>query len=299
MTFRLADPDFDFTDIDAVMVVMPSSHFSGGTAGGRVKTEEGTIRNTSRVNNPIREKPQDPDRWGAVGAHELVHTLGLPDLYPYDSSRHERPYPPTGVWVETELGLMGLDAYLHTSENDPRLAFRVLHPNGQRTTDHVQRMQAFEMLAWGRWQLGWLKPGQIRCVTQLETETTITISPLAVAGNEPAMIAIPTSETEVIVIESRRRLGYDADQEYEWPNRARAKDLPNLLEEGVLVCTVNTSLGSGQLPIKVAGDPGNGHLEREPILTEGESTTVGDYTITVQTSGYNTDTITITKTSPP
>ena len=26
----LADPEFDFTDFDAVMVVMPSSHFSGG-----------------------------------------------------------------------------------------------------------------------------------------------------------------------------------------------------------------------------------------------------------------------------
>ena len=57
---RLADPEFDFTDFDAVMVVMPSSHFSGGTAGGRVTTDEGTIWNTSRVNSRPADEPTEP-----------------------------------------------------------------------------------------------------------------------------------------------------------------------------------------------------------------------------------------------
>ena len=153
------------------------------------------------------------------------------------------------------------------------------------------------MLAWSRWQLGWLEPHQIHCVTQLETETTITISPAALPSNEGAMIAIPVSETELIVIESRRKLGYDAGREHQWPDGAKTT-FPTLLDEGVLVYTVNASLDSGQLPLKVAGDPGNGHLENSPILTEGQSVTVGGYTITVQTSAYYTDTITITKTGP-
>ena len=168
---RLADPEFDFPDFDAVMVVMPSSHFGGGTAGGRVTTDEGTIWNTTRVNNKPRDEPGDaPDQWGSTGAHELVHNLGLADLYPYDGNRHKSPYRPAGVWVETEFGLMRLDAFFHASKNDPRLAHRVLFPNGQRQTGYTQRLEAGEMLAWSRWQLGWLEPDQIHCVTQLETE---------------------------------------------------------------------------------------------------------------------------------
>ena len=294
---RLADPEFDFTNFDAVMVVMPSSHFHNGTAGGKVTTDEGTIWNTTRVNSSPKDEPGDPQQWGYVGAHELTHNLGLADLYPYDGNRHKSPYRPAGVWVETEFGLMGLDAFFHASEDDPRLAYRVLFPNGQRQTGYTQRLEPLEMLAWSRWQLGWLEPDQIHCVTQLDTETTITISPAALPGNEGAMIGIPVSETQLIVIESRRKLGYDAGQEYQWPDGAQTT-LPRLVDEGILVYTVNASLDTGQLPIKVAGDPGNGHLENNPILTEGQSITIWGHTITVHTSTYYTDTITITKTGP-
>ncbi len=295
---RLADPEFDFTDIDAVMVVMPSFHFGGGIGGQEVTTDEGTIWNTTHVNNFPIDETREPSQWGATAAHELMHNLGLSDLYPYDAKRHKPPYPPAGVWVETQFGLMGLDGYFHAAEDDPRLSYRILFPNGQRQTGYTQRLEAAEMLAWSRWQLGWLKPEQIHCITQLETETTISISPVAFPGNEPAMVAIPISDTEVIVIESRRKLGYDAGREHRWSDGVETT-FPALPDEGVLVYTVDASLESGQLPIKVAGDPGNGHLEREPILTEGESITVGNYTITVTISAYNWDTVTITKTPSP
>ncbi len=295
---RLADSEFDFTDFDAVMLVMPSSHFGGGNAGERVSTEEGTIGRITRINNKPVDQPRAPRQWGSSGAHELVHNLGLSDLYPYAANHHRPPYPPAGVWVETEFGLMGLDAYFHASEDDPRLAYRVLFPSGRRSTGYTHRLEAAEMLAWSRWQLGWLEPDQIHCLTQLETETTITISPVAFPGNEPAMIAIPVSETEVIVIESRRKLGYDAGREHQWPDGAQTT-FPALYEEGVLVYTVNASLDSGELPLKVAGDPGNGHLDHSPILTQGQSVTIGDYTITIKTSNYYTDIITITKTGQP
>ena len=295
---RLADPEFDFTDVDSVMVVMPSTHFHGGTAGGRVPTDEGTVWNISWINNFPSDEPGDPNRWGLIGAHELVHNLGLADLYPYDANRHKPPYPPAGIWVETEFGLMGLDAYFHTPEDDRRLRYRVVFPNGQRQINYTQRLEAAEMLAWSRWQLGWLKPDQIHCVTQLETETTITISPVASPGNEGAMIAIPVSETEVIVIESRRRVGYDAGREHQWPDGATTT-FPGLPDEGILVYTVDASIESSQLPLKVAGDPGNGHLDRDPILKEGESVTVGDYHIILSFSAYLTDTVTITRIDGP
>ena len=132
---RLADPEFDFTNFDAVMVVMPSSHFGDGTTGGkRLTTDEGTIWNTTRVNSSPLNEPREPYEWGDLAAHELVHNLGLADLYPYDGNRHKSPYRPAGVWVETEFGLMGLYAFFPASEDDPRLAYRVLFPNGQRQT---------------------------------------------------------------------------------------------------------------------------------------------------------------------
>ena len=107
----LADSDLDFTGVDALMVVHPRSHFAGGsTALTRVGTEEGAVQtlfvNTFRVDGTHAGQP-----WGDVGAHELLHLLGLADLYPYDVTRHEAPSDsgnqPRAL---TEFGPMGLRA---------------------------------------------------------------------------------------------------------------------------------------------------------------------------------------------
>ena len=64
-----------------------------------------------------------------------------------------------------------------------------------------------EMLAWSRWQLGWLEPAQIRCI--VEPSATVTLTAIDQPGDGVAMIAVPVGETEVIVIESRRDRGFD------------------------------------------------------------------------------------------
>ena len=292
---RLADPEFDFTRIDAFMVVMPSSHFAGGNALGRVTTSEGTIWNTLRVNGFPLDEPVEPDQWGLTGAHELSHSLGLADLYPYDRDTFQAPPASDGQTLTyATFGLMGLRIFFPTSENDPRLSYRVLSPDGRRSIGYAQHLVRGEMLAWSRWQLGWLTPTQIHCLADLETETTITISPATLPGDDAAMIAVPVSNTQVIVIESRRKLGYDTGREHRWP-RGDQTTLPALAGEGVLVYTVNASLESGELPLTIAGDPGTGVLPAYPLLTEGQSVTIGDYTIKVQSATLNTDTITITK----
>ncbi len=147
------------------------------------------------------------------------------------------------------------------------------------------------MLAWSRWQLGWLEPDQVLCVT--DKHTTVTLTPVADPGRGTAMVAIPLSRSEVIVIESRHRIGYDKGQEYQAPNGAQTT-FPALLTEGVLVYTVDATLGSGNLPVKVAGDSGNGQVDDYPILTRGQSVTTHGYTITVISTTPNT-TITITQ----
>ena len=257
---RLVDPDFDFTGVGAVMIVMPSAHFAGGNASGSVETEEGPA-STLRVNTALSASTSN---WGPTAAHELAHNLGLADLYPYTANQHFVPtIPPPGKrWRHVTLGLMGLTAAVPVNDRDPS-GFTI----------------ANEMLAWSRWQLGWLDDDQVHCVE--EEQATVELSPVADPGDGIAMAAVSLSSTEAIVLESRRRVGYD--------------EHAALGDGRVVVYTVESRLGSGDLPIKLAGDTGRGHTLVNPILGVGESVTVRGYTITVVADDGDTHTVTITK----
>jgi len=299
---RLADPEFDFTDHDAVMVVMPSSHFGNGLATGSIRTEEGSLSRV-RINFLSVAEPRQPLEWGLVAAHELAHMLGLLDLYPSDSSLRDHPVAPPGQrWVANQIGLMGLWANFLASAGDPLLAHEIRLPDGRRHTAHAYDLQAREMLAWSRWQLGWLQPGRVRCLTGLETEKTVTaaLQPVASPGYGTAMVGIPLSDTEIVIIESRRRIGFDAGHEYRYGDGATTT-LPTLAGGGVLVYVVNAARSLGQMPIRVIGHSGNPypilHFKEYPLLTAGESVSVGGYTITVHSPDDRTDMLTITRDS--
>ncbi|MDE0603676.1 MAG: hypothetical protein OXI18_04660 [bacterium] len=295
---RLADPEFDFTGYDVLMVVMPSSHFVSGDAGGSVGTQEGTVSPTSRINiSHVDDGPQEPTSWGSSAAHELTHNLGLLDMYPYDDS-HMLPDSPVGkAWTRVTLGIMGLRAYFLANPRDHRLAHVWRFPSGHTSTDYRYFLTAREMLAWSRWQLGWLNASQIRCVTA--PEAIVDLRPIVTKpGDGIAMAAIPLSGTEVIVVESRRKTGYDAGRFYRTPEGVTTT-FPALPVEGVLVYTVNAAIGSGHLPAKVPGDPGNGQVDDLPILTPGQSVTVRGYTILFQAATSEVHTVAITKTGAP
>ena len=290
---QLADPNFDFTGYDSVLIVMPSSHFGGGTALGYARSDEGYVGPIARINNHSLDSRRDPFWWGSVGAHELVHTLGLLDLYSYDQNRESVTSGLGNVIADAEFGLMSMHAFFETSANDRRLAHTWVHPDGYRSTAYQLHTHAIEMLAWSRWQLGWLDPAQIRCVT--EPEQVVALRPIAAPpGDSIAMAAVPLSDTEAIVVESRRKIGYDAGLEHREPDGTYTT-FPALAVEGVLVYTVDSSIGSGELPIKVAGDDGNGRVADYPVLTVGQSVTVRGYTITVTSDDGTTHTVTITK----
>ncbi len=286
---RLADPEVNFAEYDSVMVIMSGTHFGGGFAMNRsVPSRDGPIRNMFAVNTFPTSQPQNAFPWGHLGAHELVHGLG--DLYPYDGTVHEHPEPPEGkMWASTVFGLMSMWVFFPVSEGDPRLGHVWRPAGGDRYVSYDYGLEAQEMLAWSRWQLGWLEPDQIHCLTALETEVTMTLSPIARPGSGTAMIAIPVSRREAIVIENRRKLSYDAGVEFAHANGTRTS-FPSLAEEGVLVYTVNAALAGGKLPLKVAGDSGNAHFDDYPMLTTGESVT-----IRVQSTDDHTVTITIQK----
>ena len=131
------------------------------------------------------------------------------------------------------------------------------------------------MLAWSRWQLGWLQDDQVRCVAG--DDATVVLEPVAAdPGTGTAMAAVPLTPNEAIVIESRRLIG---------------RDKGRLIEEGVLVYEVNASISTGNLPIKVIGVPDGGF----PLLEVGESVTVRGYAITVVADDGDTHTVTIAK----
>ena len=291
---RLADPVFDFSEYDVVMTVMPSSHFGSGAAFGHARTEEGAIRLTMRINFLPLPEPRQPYRWGTVAAHEFLHTLGLLDMYPSDAAVHQQAAAPSGeAWLEARFGIMTLRGYFLARERDDRVAHVWRYPDGGRSTSYSRTLDAREALAWSRWQLGWLDSDQVHCIT--ESQATVALSPIADPGDGIAMAVIPLTAHDVVVIESRRKIGHDAGIAHVEPNGARTT-FPGLASEGVLVYTVEAALAGGQLPVKLAGDTGSGRLEGYPTLSAGESVTVRGYTITVVADDGATHTVTITKT---
>ena len=275
---RLADPYVDFSEYDILMTVLPGQHFSGGTAIGSVQTDEGVVASTVRINalSPFIRfigGSRDHTDWGWVAAHELLHTLGLADLYPIGLAVEPIEAPPGKLRLPVWFGTMGLEAHFLLNQDDRRVGNYFGAREGRTLPLSAHDG---EMLAWSRWQLGWLHAGQVRCVTG--DDATVVLKPVAAdPGTGTAMAAVALNANEAIVIESRRLIGYDKGR---------------LIEEGVLVYQVNASISTGRLPITVVGVPDEGF----PLLQVGESVTARGYTITVVADDGDTHTITITRT---
>lgn len=170
-------------------------------------------------------------------SHEISHALSLVDL--------AGPLPGTQDW-HTYVGEFSVTG----------------DPAGK----------AKELLAWERWQLGWLDDSQVLCAEGQKLQVRLT--PIERRGGNKAVI-IPTGKTTAIVVESRRAEGYD-------------RDLPR---PGLLVYTIDTRLTSHQGAIRVQklnGRAGDTRHRLAPLQT-GETLRLGKTSISNLGSDANGD----------
>ncbi|MCB9144242.1 MAG: hypothetical protein H6635_02655 [Anaerolineales bacterium] len=244
---NLADANIDFSSADSVVVIVPpqAANVGYGPAFG-ANPGEGYSADGRTFANGVTSGADLPV-WGFLWLnHESGHTMGLPDLYAYqfDYANYDDQHRFVGGF-----GLMG----------------------------YIDGL-APEFFAFERWQLGWLDDVQIVC--QQDGEQTITLTSIETEGGVKAVM-IPVNESKVVVVESRRPVGYDA----------------GLSKSGALVYTVDTSIASGEGTLVVypilEGDP----YRNQSPLAVGETVTVDGVTVTVidASDGGDTVSVTITK----
>ena len=184
------------------------------------------------------------------------------------------------IWLNHEvthtLGLVDLYAF---TQSNPANRYDGLRYTGEFSYMGFSSYEsnAPSLFAFERWNLGWINDSQIKCLK--DAKSTELISPVQTSGGVKAVI-IPISRTKAVVIESRRAIGIDK----------------NIAKSGALVYVVDSSIQSGQGPVRVfpsdvSSDPR--YLKAPRAL--GESVTTEGITVKVTKSDDSGDTVEITK----
>ena len=273
----LALDDVDFTDFGALITVLPSNHFEGARVGGRIAITSEEDRLLAAAVN-IFPEPSDGADWGGYLVPLTLSLLGTPHLGGPSSvaspdSQDQEPELPAGLWWRRiRIGTQGLYG-LFPSRFPAYLG------------------EHYEPPSWTRWQLGWLDSDQVTCINR--PEATVQLVPLAGSGDGTVMAAVTAAHNAIIVVESRRRIGYDSLSDVHRRAIVRGSVDPSLVGDRVLVYVVDPT--SNRRPIRFAGDNGYGYLDRYPFLGVGESVTVAGYTISVIADNGDTHTVTVVK----
>ena len=126
-----------------------------------------------------------------------------------------------------------------------------------------------ELNPWLRWINSWIDDSQVRCITS-PGETVHALETISVASNASKMVVVALSEHSVLVIDSRRELGFG---EGNWDANGDA----------AIVYVVDTSIPHGQGPIRWRGE----------MRSIGESVTTDGVTVTLLDSDDTNDLVSV------
>lgn len=296
---------------DSILVITPPTHFFGGLAISRdVPTDDRprmvpiTNPNPADLSVTYDLRPADDPPvlsisligafehligqpevtqvpWHTTAAHELMHNLGLNDLYPYDrEGQVARPRSQESGYFVGSFGRMWVESVwpdTHSSTPGVFAEDTVAYPQAGGPVDPadvlVNRVPwPTEALAWSRWRLGWLDASDVDCLGA--GTSTVELGPLADPGSDTVAAMLPLTDRQLLVLEARRRLGYDADRLVREVALEPDQYERLLADEGVLAYVVNAAIGNGRVPISVVGDDGTGFAPHSPVLTVGEGVTL-------------------------
>ena len=184
------------------------------------------------------------------------------------------------IWLNHEvthtLGLVDLYAF---TQSNPANRYDGLRYTGEFSYMGFSSYEsnAPSLFAFERWNLGWINDSQIKCLK--DAKSTELISPVQTSGGVKAVV-VPISRTKAVVIESRRAIGIDK----------------NIAKSGALVYVVDSSIQSGQGPVKVfPSDVSSDPRYLKAPRAFGESVTTEGITVKVTKSDASGDTVEITK----
>ena len=239
----LADPDFDFSEIDSVVVIADEKALSFPSIVGFSPEPVTVISGLLPVDgNVIRNGVLRGTDYGDYSAeaisHEMSHIMGLPDTYEVVD---------ISTAYHTYVGNFGIMGQIIPMDFNSSLS---------------DRFKGNEMLAWHRWQLGWIEDSEVFCATS--STTSIKLGPLT-KNLGSRMLVMPVDSSRVLVAENRSSDGYDQ----------------NLLTGGILVYSVDVRIAPGKAPIRVQGDYSGDWPDSSVLLQPGEKITVAGYEISV------------------
>ena len=83
-------------------------------------------------------------------------------------------------------------------------------PTGPQQLQEPNPQYSGNILAWDAFKLGWIRDTQVDCVVpgDLETEHRVILTPGEIYGGDRKVLIVPVSSANVVVVESRRPIGY-------------------------------------------------------------------------------------------
>ena len=168
----IADPEYDFSQIDEIIVM---------TNPDALKVERGPAfywgiktNDNGKVLYNGAMSAHDLLSWkGYWLNHEMLHTMGLPDLYSFNPQPGQSQFFYTGQW-SIMANILGA---------------------GQ------------ELTGWERWLLEWLEDDQVTCVG--EDGGSFELTPIERASDSAKLLVTRVGDNQAVVAELRRPIGYD------------------------------------------------------------------------------------------